>query len=259
MNVHLPARWEFGWVCMGHAPQVYADHGRKVVCCEPGLEAMYPGAAEYVHVERKADELKRSAPEHEFYMGLRETLAERFPRAVFVPPDKGAVREYFIPKPTVAQVEAGQIDVVVCPRRRAYGPDKNWPHWCELTDQLWDAGLTVFAGGAAATSFRVNAPSAWDYRRDLDATIEAMMAARLVIATDAGLAHLAVLCGRPLLMIAHANGITAPGVCSDGKPYIPIQMNRYQQENHTGSPITVVNYAWEEPRMVARRSMDMLA
>ena len=36
----------------------------------------------------------------------------------------------------------------------------------------------------------------------LDATVEAMLSAKVVVATDSGLAHLAILCGRPLILIS---------------------------------------------------------
>lgn len=241
---------------MGHAPQVHADGGEKIACCEPGLEAMYPGARDYIHVPRKRDADKRSRAEDELWGELRECLGIKYPGASFVEPNKGAPRKYFVPTPLATY--RINCDVVVCPRKREYGPDKNWPHWSRLTDDLKDAGLRVFAGGSAVASQEVHAIRAWEYARPLDATIEAMLSARLVIATDAGLAHLAVLCGRPLLMISHGDGITAPGVSSDGKPYIPIQMDRYERENHTGSPIHLMPHAWDDPEGVTARVLELL-
>src|SRR5690606_34523471 len=122
----------------------------------------------------------------------------------------------------------------------------------------------VFAGGSAAASYDVPCAKAWDYERALDATIEAMRTARLVIATDAGLAHLTMLCGVPLLMIAHAEGLVAPGPAADetgrvmDEEYWPIKIDRYREGNHTGAPLEVVNHGWLEPDRVLRRALATL-
>lgn len=257
MNVYLPARWEFGWIVMAHAPQVYADDGEKVVICEPSLEALYPGACGYVHCDVLDDDHRRSHVEHEYMRELTGRLKRSYPEAKFVQPDKNAARRYFIPMPYQRQ-GVGEYDVVVCPRKRQYGSDKNWPWWSVITNGLRDAGCSVFAAGARHASYRVNCECAWDYERCLDATIEAMLRCKVVVATDSGLAHLAVMCGRPLILISHRDGLVAPGHDDCGRPYWPIHMDRFKQENHTDSPIYLLKDAWNDYDMVMERAMSFL-
>jgi hypothetical protein len=171
-------------------------------------------------------------------------------------------RKRFVPQPKIRH--GIRCDVVVCPRKREYGKGKNWDGWPELTRRLCAEGLSVFAGGAADSSYDVPCVKAWDFGRGLDATIEAMHAARLVVATDAGLAHLAVLCGRPLLMITHANGLVAPGEFIDErgkatKPeYWPVHLHRYIEGNHTGSPFHMLHHAWFDVDVTFNGAMGLL-
>ena len=72
-------------------------------------------------------------------------------------------------------------------------------------------------------------------------------------------AGLAVLCGRPLLMITHANGLVAPGVTDTGQPWWPVLIARYRAENHLNAPIRMVQHAWSDPGKVAAACQEFLA
>ena len=83
------------------------------------------------------------------------------------------------------------------------------------------------------------------------------------LAFRAGLAHLAVLCGAPLLLITH-NGLVAPGPVSGSEGqvlepgYWTVRLEEYyQRANHTGSPINVSN-AWQSPETVLEEIRDIL-
>jgi hypothetical protein len=260
-KVFLPFRGEFGWLVMMHAPQVRACHDDdKVVCCEPGCEALYPGVSRYVPVDRRDDDDRHGLSDREFLNQFETRMRRQFGDAQYIRPDRSATREYFTPWPHEAQVVT--CDIVVCPRWRNYGFNKNWPHWSQLVEYL--DGYKLLAAGAPDSSVDVACPKAWSYARFLDASIEAMLLAKLVIATDAGLAHLAVMCGTPLLMITHANGLVAPGpvVESDGREaatdYWPVHMDRYERENHCDVDIRQVHDAWENPAIVAVQAKDMM-
>lgn len=265
MKVVLPARWEFGLLCYIHVPAVYAIEGEYVCYIEPGREALYPGATEHLPVEERTDHLRRNSYAKDdagFIRSLEADAQWRFPGCEIAKPDARWPRKRFIPQPTVRYDIA--CDVVVCPRKREYGPTKNWPAWPSLTEQLAAEGLDVFACGAADSSYDVPCSRSWDYVRTLDATLEAMHAAKLVIATDAGLAHLAVLAGRPLLLITHAEGLVAPGpvIGDNGKTihrhYWPVHMERYREANHTGSMIDVLHHGWECPDRVLTRALELV-
>lgn len=265
MKVVSPWRGEFGYRCFFHAPAVHAIEGPKVVCVERGTEALYPSADVIELVERRDD---RTRARNDYQRDLKHVervearMREKYPGADIVRPDQSWPRERFIPRP-VRKVGI-ECDVVICPRRRDYGHNKNWKHWPRLTRSLQNTGLRVFAGGAPDSSFEVPCEQAWDHERFLDATLEAMHSASLVVATDAGLAHLAVLAGRPLLMITYRNGIVAPGPNTNEHAEVtepefwPVRIERYRENNHTGSPVRVVHYSWMDPGLVLSAALEEL-
>lgn len=278
MRYVLPARGEFGLRVCYHAPAVHALPRPKVVYHETGEEALYPSAGELREVPRVEDRTR--AGTHARGDSLPGEIAalvrSRHPDAEIVRTDDSMPRERFTPEPyaevlnvrgTNKFVEVGshftplRCDVVVCPRRRSYGSAKNWDPWPWVTSRLRARGLRTFAGGAPDSSYDVPGPKAWDYTRYLDATIAAMLKARLVLSTDAGLAHLAVLCGRPLLLITHGEGLVAPGPSrdEDGRvmddEYWPVKMHRYREANHKDAPIAVLEHAWRDPEMVVEETL----
>lgn len=228
-------RAEFGLLVRYHVPWVHGIRGPKVVEIEEGNEALYPSADRWEIVARGSDDERR---------GMQKWRRPPGPEARFVP------------EPYVRQDV--RADVVICPRKRGYGSDKNWPHW-----HRFERLPGVFAAGAPDSSYDVQCPRAWDHARFLDASIEALRSARLCIATDAGLAHLAVLCGTPLLLITY-RGLVAPGPVrdADGRvmqpAYWPVRMEEYyHRANHTRSLIETVD-GWEYPERVVRRVSELL-
>lgn len=228
-------RGEFGLKVYSHVPQVYALCQREpcVVEIEEGEQALYPAAESWEIVDRADDDTRYGAP-----------------------PDLGVEPERFAAEPHVKQVD-GSPDVVICPRKRSYGSEKNWHEWPHLASKLKSYGVSVYAAGAPDSSMDVPCHRAWEYERFLDASIEMIRAADLVVATDAGLAHLAVLCGADLLLVTH-RGRVAPGpvITSSGdvasSEYWPVKMHRYREANHTGSRIETVD-GWTNPERVLER------
>ena len=223
---------ELGHKLRYHVPWAYALGPGHTVEIEAGDEALYPLADSYKIVPRALDDTRRTP--------LRTKGREVF----------------FTPAPHVPQ--GIRADVVICPRSRNYGSSKNWPHWKAL-----ESIPGVFAAGAPDSSADVDCPRAWDYARFLDASIEAMRSACLVIATANGLSVLAMLCGVPLLLITH-RGLVAPGpvLSAEGlilkTSYGPIPFDRfYRPTNHRGVPIHMVD-AWEDPGLVIQRATELL-
>lgn len=264
-KIFLPYRAEFGWVIMAHAPQVHHEIKQDipaVVCCEAGNEALYPGAKAYEYVDRRIDCRRREHIERDWIdKEIIPDLAKKYgPAFEFVWPDQAAPRAYFIPRPHHQEERLPEVDVVICPRKRTYGPDKNWHHWQYISDLLDNAGLKVFAAGAPDSSdqaIATNTTCAWHLARPLDATIEAMNKAKIIVSTDAGLAHLAVLCGKPLLIISYRDRLVAPGTDDQGRPYWPIKIDRYQQANHQNTHLEIIPWSWDDPRKVADKTKEL--
>lgn len=224
-------RCELGLKVRYVVPHV-AALGPVVVEHESGEDALFPFARERRIVPRVHDDTRQKGP------GIR------FPQ------------KRFIPEPYVRQNI--RADVVIAPRKRQHGASKNWPHWEALTDLPG-----VFAAGAPDSSYDVQIPRAWDYDRFLDASIEALRSSRLCIATDAGIAHLAVLCGTPLLLITY-RGLVSPGpvVSAEGnviqKAYWPVKFEEYfAKANHTNAHIEMLD-GWENPERVLQRAREIM-
>ncbi len=264
----LPNRGEFGLKVMYHVPAVHAIEHEKIVFAEPGEDCLYPSASKIITVPSQPDDnMRRGMQErdgdfHEQIMKWYGYLGDNWietdshmPRKRFVPSDKGHHRwgakilgDYFAP------------DVVVCPRRRQYGATKNWPWWFALVKDLKAESLEVVSAGRGETSYHVACPN----DRIVVDIIAQMKLAKFVIATDAGLAHLALLVGADLLLITHGDGLVAPGpvLDPDGKPmqdaYGPVRWDRYDEGNHAGAEVRVVKDAWDEPRGVYNAAMKWL-
>lgn len=264
----LPYRGEFGLTVRYHVPAVRALPRPLVVCHEPGLEALYPDC-ERLLVDSKADALRRDvyARDQEFVTHWKHKLEQLYPGWAIIAPDRSKKwpERRFVPHPHIPQYVA-KCEIVICPRFRQYGTAKNWHRWPSLAATLATRGIRVFAAGLAETSDRRCrvTDAAWNYARPLDATIEAMCRARLVISTDNGLAHLAVLCGAPLLLVGSLGGRVAPGpIQENGRiihpAYGPIRMKHYYQHaNHIGSPIELEPNGWQRPDRVVAHALKML-
>lgn len=240
MKVALPYRGEFGHKVMWHAPQVYAHGNIDLALIEWGTESLYPLADRYTYVDT-LDESKRRGK----MSGDREVLQQlkhRYRGSDLIWPSPNAPRRYFQPVPS-QKMPIPPVDVVVCPRKREYGKRRNWPQWHDLIRALEHRGLNVFAAGVADSSYDVDCPRAWNYDRPLDASLTAFHAARMVVATDSGLAHLAVACGRPLALVLAKDRRVAPNA-------IPSNLPRMLRGNHLGAPVTPLERAWEEPERV---------
>lgn len=263
IKLFLPYRGEFGHKIMWHMPFVYGYKGDKIVACEFGEEALFPNALDYIFVPRKKDQDRRewSKYDDDFRNRFKTQLKEKLPDNYSLDqlelveplgknPENTVEFEYFIPKPV--RTFDINCDIAVCPRARQYGHSKNWAHWPELIDSLKKEGFKVFACGAPDSSKNVDCDAAWKVtdRYFTDATLEAFHSAKLVVATDNGLAHLAVQCGKPLLMITHQHGLTAP-------KFGLVKMHRFRRQNHTKSPIKLCLNSWFDPSVVLKEAKGL--
>jgi hypothetical protein len=240
--VYLPFRGEFGHKLMWHVPWIYSEHAERV-CCHEGEEALFPRAKSFHYVARLCDRERgdRTGSDETYIRGLERLFAlSRRPMAR--QPNEKVMRgfERFIPTPHEAR--GIRSEIVLCPRAREVCPERNWSHWRRLAGDLSD--LRLFAAGARESSVDLGIESAWDFERDIDSTIEAMLSARLVVSTDAGLGHLAMLCGRPLLVICHKR---------------TVYRWRYRAANHVSAPLRFLNLAWDDPSKAVDSIREFLA
>lgn len=264
-----PLRTEFGLRIRFHVPRVAALPCPKVVVIEPGLEALYPDAGwMFDDPPPDTERMDRYTKHPEHVAHWESRLRSMYPGCSIVKPERDSPmpRRRFIPEPRIPQ-GVRPCDVVVCPRWREHAPERNWDAWPEVVARLRDEGLMVFAAGIREMSdVRVRADDcSWNYERGLDASIAAMLSAAVVVATDAGLAHLAVLCGRPLLLVGYGGGYPAPGLPTGLggrvlKPkYWKIRMEDYfEAANHRAVPIWMEPNGWEDPTRVVAATLELM-
>ena len=256
--VFLPWRGEFGQMLMHYVrwvnQQLTGCDSEKVVCCRRGDEALFPLADEYyygwdqVPDKEKKTSLLKSKDNIDYLEGLKGELVEAYGEDVdfILPPKRTNVDPECSFKPSPKTVmDCPNIDVLVCPRYREHGKHRNYQHWEEVVHKLQDQGLTVALAGMRQTSVDVHSVpeylKSWNYD-SLDSVLHMMNASKLVLATDAGLAHLAVLNGSSLRVIYDKQGVEA------GKPEWPWALP-HMKKYATAECQPILN-GWNNPSVV---------
>jgi hypothetical protein len=272
LNIILPFRGEFGMKLIHHVPIVHSIKcENKIVVCEIGEESLYPTANEYILCDRRNDELRRDTSKNDkkFLDHLINKFWKVYGRNLNVITTTPSMsKSYFKPHSFSNILLNQEIDIVICPRKRKYGEEKNWHGWKRLSEILIEKyNLNVFAIGAPDSSYadlHPNCMCSWDYKNFLDVSITAINSSKLVISTDSGLAHLSVWCGQPLLLISYEDGKIAPGPVKDGQgrivrnDYWKINMKHYMSENHLASPINIIHNAWNDFNIVENSIVSFL-
>lgn len=251
--------FEFGQLIMTHVRWVHTLPGNKLVCTRRGLEPLFPSASAFFYdwtdapdAQRHTKTIKATSTQLQLE-ALQDKFREEHPRAQIRFPIDGKKPQYFphlpegnfIPKPTCLP-PAWHPQILVAPRHRAHGEARNYPHWNRVVQDLRACGYTVGVLGTKETSAPVeNIPldhNAWSHEDNLGVTLHWMSKAKMVIATDSGMAHLAVLTGAPLLVLYELRG-KLPG--PEGWPWILPHM-----QAHALAFCEPVLGAWSDPKVV---------
>ena len=260
--VILPWRSEFGTWIMNYVRFVngfrHVAH-QLVVCCRKGDEALFPAATsffydwEQVPDAQKNTKLLKSSVNAEYLDQLRERLQEQFYGHTIVDPvlkPRIDTDWDFTPTPKIRR--GLYADVVIAPRYRTHGEHRNFEHWSAVAEGLMDAGYTVAAVGAKETSVDIPNLSDYSWNHDnLDSAIELMQSAKLVVTTESGMGHLAVLAGAPLKVIYERRGREA------GHPTWRWNLPHMQaySKNHC-EPILM---GWNDPAKVVAESIHYVS
>lgn len=274
IKVFLPWRGEFGQMIMAYVRWFHLQTGRKIVCCREGDESLFPTAAGFYTKWDQVDDHKKTT---KFVMGrdnsrylshlksqiardLTETsLGVELDISFHHPLDgkkpqrfKNLVDGNFKPIPGPSEFDQ-DLDIVLAPRWRKHGEHRNFQYWKEVTDGLMDLGLKVgYAGLLCASQDYQRVPEelkSWNYDQ-VDTTFHMMNRAKVTLATDAGLAHLAVLNQTPLLVIYDEPGREA------GHPTWPWVLPHMQR--HSVNTCDPICYGWNSPETVVKHTADFV-
>ncbi len=209
----LPNAGEFGMRILTQVRMIHWHRAsRKVVCCRPGEEVLFPSADEFV---RDWDDPLEDARRG----GSGPT--SRWPKIEARYPDYNLVQtgglttvqermsvnpELRIPfRPRLRGLKA---DVVLGIRWRRFAEEKNWHHWQSVSDAIVDAGFTFAVIGRRPTTLDLPGQShhSSDYA-DTDAAIELIQNCRLYVGSDTGTSHLAATVGADMLVFREESAV----------------------------------------------------
>lgn len=251
--------FEFGQLIMTHVRWVHCIPGTKVVCTRRGLEPLFPSATEFFYdwsdvpdAQRHTKTIKAASTQLQL-KAVQDHFRMKYPLAQIRFPIDGKKPQYFPfipegnfqPKPHCRAPDI-HPDILVAPRYRKHGEARNYPHWQRVIDDVLALGYTVGVLGTKETSVAVTGGPklyrAWNHDDDLGVTLHWMSKAKMVLATDSGMAHLAVLAGAPLLVLYEHRGYV-PG--PEAWPWIMPHMKA-----HAKAFCEPIAGCWTDPKVV---------
>jgi hypothetical protein len=204
----LPFLGEFGHRWMYHVRRVhFSTATRKVVCIQPGEEAMYPTATEFFYEwQHPLDDNAREGTDRIYrdWTQLRFKFPDLFSvqggglcfdleRRCIAPTE----RMTFTPK-----ARGLMADVCIGTRARGLNPRQNWTH-CQLIANACKArGLTFATIAHPAVGYHLDGEvcMSGDYA-DIDAPIELIQNCRFYFGQDSGVAHMVSTIGKPMAVL----------------------------------------------------------
>lgn len=237
---------EFGHVICSHIRLThFHKSSRKVVCCRPGEQVLFPSAA--AHVTDWTDPVPDAQRIGTFRDNVIQwpDLLARFPdlypiRAGGLTPQQ----ELYAIRPDIRipfrPVRRGlRADILLGVRHRQLFPERNWGNnWQTVADHLNRRGITFAVIGARPTTLDLDGQTCHTGDLDTDAAVELLQQARLYIGTDSGASHLAAAVAACPMMIFRETR-------SGSRDLTP----RMRQTN---PDLTVVPQGWERPERVLK-------
>ena len=250
----LPFLGEFGHLIMTHIRVVHwSKTARKVVCCQPGEEVLYPSAAEF------CTDWHHPVPDAYRVGTLRDRmtcfdfseLIEQFPGHVPVVAGGLTMTQElyainpgqhipFRPRP-----RGLRASVCLGVRVREFCPERNWQHWPALAGALTATGIDFATIGARPTTLDLPEQKFHTGDYDTDATIEALQNCQLYVGTDTGISHLAATVGCPMLIFRETRGGSRDCV---GR----------MEEVNPGNVTRLGPGAWNNPQIILQTAIQIL-
>lgn len=208
----LPWASEFGWYIMNHVKRFHGyNHQKKIACIKKGHECLFPTATEFWYdwVDDVKDIHKGGIVKYKHNDKVKKLIVDTYGKDVtFIDPaetgwaEKTSLGHHtFVPKPRFNH--NFDIDIVITPRLRQLDANRNYvKQWQDLTNRLVKAGFKIAICGTKQLSAKINGAKyfSWNYV-DVDTDVEMMLKSKLVISQESGLAYLAMMCKKPLIII----------------------------------------------------------
>jgi ADP-heptose:LPS heptosyltransferase len=195
---------------MNHVKRIHGYNSPyKIACIKKGHECLFPTVKEFFYdwqdiPPNKKAGISRNPHEDE----LKERLRTKYGDIPFAYPQDTSWEEKtslarFTFKPKSLHNRGLSADIVLAPRHRKIDAHRNYKNWQKLTNRLKKRGYIVAACGTKNESVSlIGAKKAWRHI-DVDSDVEFINSAKVVITQDSGLAYLAMMCERPIILIGH--------------------------------------------------------
>jgi hypothetical protein len=247
----LPFIGEFGHLIMTHIRQVHFHRaGRKIVCCRPGEEVLFPSADAFdTDWHDPIDDSVRCGTANDHlpvwnYIERRYPYHRRIVAGRLTPEQELYAIQPKLRIPFRPTLRGLQADVVLGIRHRRFCPERNWKHWQFIVDRITAAGFTFAVIGAKPTSLELEGQVCHSGDFDTDAAIELMQKAALYVGTDTGVSHLASTVGVPMLVFRET--------ASQSRNLLP-----RMAEVNPGN-VETIDDGWVNPSRVADRIIERL-
>lgn len=239
--IMLPERLQLGDVLslrVRKVSSIKAD--RLTVCCPKNQRFLYPTASDFEDVGNYVygEELEK----------ISARLKEKYSEAEQIRTSWPLPEKELIVKPE--QCSAFDSDIVICPRfKDKLSPHRNWEGWLTMNESLCKEKLRVVVAGTEASQ------SPWEGAHkvsDVEAIAAHMLKTRLVVATDSGLAHLAILLRVPLALIWGTPVGVIPGQTYEKSYHKRMEAQKRGIVHH-------IEGAWQDPAYAIREVLKLVA
>lgn len=225
--VFMPHVSEFGWFILYYIRRVHRTQSDvKIVCCRKGQEIYFPTATDFYYDHFDTNpviEKDRSGSGGRFtgmpqWMSLWFKLQQKFPNHEIINPE--TINEMALGKtwfedhfPITPVIDRNlNVDIVIAPRNRELGPDRNWPedYWITMLSAIEKAGYSYAISGAKDSSYDFSGAKyrTWEFP-DASAEIELLQKCKMFVGLNSGVSHLACFLKCPS-MIMFRGGWTNP-------------------------------------------------
>jgi len=209
-TVFMPFMGEFGFFINTYIRFIhYFKCPKKIVCCRPGEEIFFPSADEFMYdwndFQQDKDRIGANIPAgNKQYRFLKTTLQQQYPNHEIV--EVGHEISYrfvqFMPVPLEPFCDKIEVDVVIGPRNRPRDEQRNFPRdkWQNIVRQLKGWRIGIVGQEETSYDFEESVNKSWQYPQPADAMISMLKNCKVFIGTDTGTAHVAAMCGCPMVL-----------------------------------------------------------
>ena len=249
-QIVLPFYGEAGWFVLKHIRTCYQLRKEHIICCNRGEEFFFPRASGFFYDWQNPLEDCERANIGGFASVLWKTNnadKELLGRLKSIYGDEwGITRPSYPNSWTMSGVKFPLVvphylsaDIVIAPRYRKVGTERNFQHWQQVVGCLVAAGYSVGTAGNEECSVKIDAPTplAWEHPNGTwSGCVDLLQHCKYFIGTDSAISHLAAFMDVPSSIFWQPGGGNMAGHIRQTNPNAVLLGSDY----------------WEQPEEIAQ-------